>query len=361
MKDSHLSYELVAAERASLASKREFGKQFFLISLLIATWLPIALFLSLPQTGAPYSLATLKLAILYVGTAHAPATIYFYLDRGFKEVIRNHKARYVYLPIIATVLSGLVFAFSSAAVQAYVLLLFWAWQALHYGRQNIGVYAFASIAQTGRSPHRAEKLAIDLGTACGIFGTFKILGMGVAPSYLHQTFNYLYLLGSICLIAVLIFALYVYIKYFSETTFFKTLFFFTSVLFFFPVFISTELNVAFLSYAMAHGLQYLIFMTIISLNSMDEEASKRLRYRNVFKLAAIVAAVAFAFTAAGWLKESETTKASLILMRCADFFVGAILGTTMAHFLIDAGAWKLSMARQRSYIVRRFNFLFNQG
>lgn len=361
MKDSHLTYDLVAERPAPEAIRKEIGKQFFLISLLIATWLPIAIFLSVPQTGAPFSLATLKLIILYVGTAHAPATIYFYMDRGFSEVIRNHKARYVYLPIAVTILSGLIFAFSSTAVQAYVLLIYWAWQAFHYGRQNIGVYAFASIAQTGKSPRKAEKLAIDLGTVCGIFGTFKVLGMAVAPGYLHQTFNYLYLAGTIGFIGVFIFSIFVYVKYFSDTTFVKTLFFFTSVFFFFPVFISTDLNVAFLSYAMAHGLQYLIFMTTISLNSGDVDSSKKFRYSNVLKLAALVIIIAFAFSGVGWFKNSEATRNSLLFMRCADFLIGAILGTTMAHFLIDASAWKLSMALQRTYITRRFNFLFNQG
>lgn len=361
MKESPLTYEMVAERPATVASGREIGKQFFLISLLIATWLPIALFLSLPQTGAPYSLETFKTIILFLGTAHAPATVFFYMDRGFYEVIRRHKTRYVYLPIAVTILSGLIFAFSGSVVQAYVLLIFWAWQALHYGRQNIGVYAFASIAQTGKSPRKAEKLAIDLGTACGIFGTFKILGMAVAPSYLHQTFNYLYLLGSISYAGVFIFTIYVYIKYFQHTTLLKSLFFFTSVFFFFPIFISTNLGVAFLSYAMAHGLQYLVFMMSISLNASDREGSnKRFRIGNVLKLAASVAVIAFLFSRVGWLKELEATKNSPLFSVFADFLVGAILGTTMAHFLIDAGAWKLSMALQRSYITKRFNFLFNR-
>jgi len=30
----------------------------------------------------------------------------------------------------------------------------------------------------------------------------------------------------------------------------------------------------------------------------------------------------------------------------------------MSHFVVDASAWKLSMAPQRAYISRRFDFLF---
>jgi hypothetical protein len=44
----------------------------------------------------------------------------------------------------------------------------------------------------------------------------------------------------------------------------------------------------------------------------------------------------------------------------AEFFFGALLGATMGHFVIDAGAWKLSKALQRSYITKRFNFIFDK-
>jgi hypothetical protein len=363
MKDSHLSCDLGSAPTAAVGARQGLGKQFFLISLLLATCLPIILFVSQPRTSDIYSLETLKVVFIFLGTAHAPATLYFYLDRGFSEVIRHQKGRYVYLPLALIILTGLIFAFSGQAVQAYVLLIYWGWQAFHYGRQNIGVYAFASIAQTGTSPRKMEKLAIDLGTVCGIFGTFKILGMAAAPAYLHGLFNGLYLLGSITLAGVAIFALFVYVKYFSDTTILKSLFYFTSVFFFFPVFISTDLTVAFVSYAMAHGLQYLIFMATISLNSGEgaRASGKTFSYLNVLKLAALILVVNALFSRMGGLKELETIKSSLIFARSVDFLLGAVLGTTMAHFVVDAGAWKLSMARQRSYITRRFNFLFGEG
>jgi hypothetical protein len=360
MKDSQLAYDMVGRDSAPLAAQTEKAKQFFLISLLLATWLPIALFLALSGARIPPSLETVKFVVLFFGTAHVPATLFFYLDKGFSEVIRHHKTRYVYLPVAVTVLTGLVFAFSSATVQGYVLLLYWGWQAFHYGRQNVGVYAFAAIAQTGKSPRRAEKLAIDLGTACGVMGTFKILGMGVAPPFLHPVFNFLYVAGGVGFLCVLVFTAVVYIKYVSDTTLFKTLFFFTSVFFFFPVFISTELNVAFLSYAMAHGFQYLVFMLAISLNAGGSESSKMLSLLNALKVLGLIVTIGLGFTAVGWLKGMEAARQSPWLMRFADFLVGAILGTTMAHFLIDAGAWKLSMTRQRAYITERFNFLFNR-
>jgi hypothetical protein len=44
--------------------------------------------------------------------------------------------------------------------------------------------------------------------------------------------------------------------------------------------------------------------------------------------------------------------------RAADFLFGAVLGATMSHFVIDASAWRISLAKQRAYVSRRFYFIF---
>ncbi|HYG83055.1 MAG TPA: hypothetical protein VD861_21845 [Pyrinomonadaceae bacterium] len=306
-------------------------------------------------------LAGVKYVLLFLGTAHVPTTFFFYTDREFSEIIRSHKVRYVYVPILLTAATGLAFALSSYRFQAFILLAYWAWQAFHYGRQNVGIYAFASIAQTGAAPHRAEKLAIEFGTVLGILGTFKILGMAVAPDYLHGAFNHLYNAGYVAFAAVFVLSLAVYLKFYRDTTAFKTLFFFTSVFFFYPVFISTEVNVAFLSYAIAHGLQYIIFMTVVSANAKGEDQTRKALRRNVWKLLLLLLVAGLAFWRVGDLKQVELVKSSWLYTGVADFLFGAVLGATMSHFVIDAGAWKLSLARQRAYISKRFDFIFDKG
>ena len=337
-------------------------KRYFLISLLLATWVPIAFFIFLaPQGAGTGSLAGIKSIFLFLGTAHVPITLFFYTDRDFSGIIKNHRLRYIYVPLFLTVATGLVFALASHTAQAFLLLAYWCWQAFHYGRQNIGIYAFASIAQTGRAPHRAEKLAIDLGTILGILGTFKILGMAVAPSYLHATFNHLYQFGYVAFIGVFVFSLVAYLKFYRDTTIFKTVFFFTSVFFFYPVFISTDENIAFLSYAIAHGLQYIIFMTVISANAKQDEKTRSTVYKNLCKLLALLLVIGFLFWRVNDLKEFETVKNSLFYTAVADFLLGAVLGATMSHFVVDASAWKLSLARQRAYMTKRFDFIFDKA
>lgn len=334
-------------------------KRWFLVSLLLATWLPIAFFILLaPSAAETGGLAGLKMVFLFLGTAHVPATLFFYTDKDFADIRKNHPFRYIYVPVLLIVLTGLLFAFASVTVQAFALLLYWAWQAFHYGRQNTGIYAFASIAETGRAPKKAEKFAIEAGTLLAILGTFKIMGTPVAPAYLHRSFDLLYQTGFVAFLALAVFSVAVYAKYFQQTSLFKTIFFFTAVFFFVPIFLSTDNNIAFLSYAIAHGLQYIIFMTVISATSPGSKTSS-LPYKSIAFFLVFLLIIGFAFWRVNDLREMEFVKATWGYARAADFLFGAVLGATMSHFVIDAGAWRLSLEKQRSYITKRFHFIFN--
>lgn len=341
------------AER-SVASLR----RWFLMGLLLATWVPIAFFTLLaPPVGQSGGLSNIKAVLLFLGTAHVPATLYFYTDKEFSLIRKSHPIRYVYVPLFLVVATGLVFAFASVTAQAFTLLAYWAWQAFHYGRQNLGLYAFASIAEKARAPMRAEKIAIEAATILAILGTFKVLGDAIAPAYLKSSFDLLYRIGFVGFLALAVFAIVVYVKYFRDTSLFKTLFFFTAVLFFAPIFISTDNNIGFLSYAIAHGLQYIIFMTVLSTTAADEQVGTSL-FKSVTMFLVFLLLVGFAFWRVNDLREMEFVKATWAYARTADFLFGAMLGATMSHFVIDASAWRLSLEKQRSYIKKRFYFVF---
>ena len=354
-----VSSNTIAGSLGERSSANLLPRRWFLVSLLVGTWVPIAFFILIaPSVGQSGGLANLKAVFLFLGTAHVPATLFFYADKDFSSIRKSHRVRYILTPIVLIVVTGLVFAFASFTIQAFALLLYWAWQAFHYGRQNVGIYAFASIAETGRAPKKAEKIAIDCGTVLAILGTFKVLGAAVAPPYLRVSFDYLYQIGFVSFFALAVFSVAVYLKYFQDTSLFKTLFFFTSVFFFAPVFISTDNNIGFLSYAIAHGLQYIIFMSVISFSSGNDKVRPML-YKNVGVFLVFLLVVGFAFWRVNDLRQIEFVKSTWAYARIADFFFGAVLGATMSHFVIDASAWRLSMAKQRSYITKRFNFVFD--
>jgi len=334
-------------------------KRWFLITLLLATWVPIVFFTLLASSAAESGgLWGVKIVFIFLGTAHVPATLVFYTDKQFAEIRKSHPVRYIYVPIFLIVVTGLLFAFASLTVQAFVLLTYWSWQAFHYGRQNVGMYAFASIAETGRAPQKPEKLVIEAATVLAILGTLKVLGSAVAPPFLHPGFDFLYRFGMIAFLVMVVVSVAVYIKYFQQTSLFKTLFFFTAVLFFAPVFISTDNNIGFLSYAIAHGFQYIVFMSVVSATGADVRTSL---YKNLTVFLIFLLLVGFVFWRVNDLREMTFIKGTWAFARTADFLFGAVLGATMSHFVIDASAWRLSLAKQRSYMTRRFFFVFGQG
>ena len=334
-------------------------KRWFLVALLLSTWLPILFFILVAPSGTQgLGLTAIKTIFLFLGTAHVPATLLFYTDKEFSAIIQSNRVRYIYIPILLIFVTGLVFAFLSTTIQAFVLLAYWSWQTFHYGRQNVGIYAFASIAETGRAPRKVEKMAIEAGTLLAILGTFKILGMTVAPVYLHRTFDFLYHFGVVTFVAVLVFSLAVYAKFYRDTTPFKTIFFFTAIFFFLPVFISTDNNIAFTSYAMAHGVQYVVFMLVISATAV-EGASRAIPYKSLAKFLVFLLVLGFMFWRVGDLKEMEIVKQVSSYTTAAGFLFGAVLGATASHFIVDADAWRLSVANQRAFMTKRFYFVFN--
>jgi hypothetical protein len=114
----------------------------------------------------------------------------------------------------------------------------------------------------------------------------------------------------------------------------------------------------FLSYAITHGCQYILFMgvTAASLSAMPD--SPRL------KTAALAAMLAFACLL-GWVNSSivdlKTGADQIQATRVLDFLVGAVLGLTMSHFVVDAGIWRLSQKAQREYLGQKFAFLLASG
>src|SRR5258707_6994484 len=164
---------------------RASGKRAFILALLLSTWVPMAFFFPLGKVATPsFSLNSFKTFLVFFGTAHVQATLFFYTDKGFLHLVRENKPRYVYLPLLLIVGTGLVFLLAGTLIQTYVLFFYWAWQAFHYGRQNVGVYAFVSISETAKSAPQPGWLCFEASTYCGMLRTVQGFGVWVAAMYL---------------------------------------------------------------------------------------------------------------------------------------------------------------------------------
>src|SRR5215475_10526101 len=100
-------------------------RRWFLVSLLLGTWVPIVFFtLIAPSAGPSGGLANLKAVFLFLGTAHVPATLFFYADKDFSSIRKSHRVRYILVPITLILVTGAVFAFASFTIQALALLIY---------------------------------------------------------------------------------------------------------------------------------------------------------------------------------------------------------------------------------------------
>lgn len=324
----------------------------FALALLLGTWIPMACLIAVGWSDAPgVGLETAKAALVFVNSLHVAATIWLYVDRRFLRVMAQHRARYVYAPLAVVLASGTVFTLAGPEVQAYWMLVYWAWQAYHYGRQNVGIYSFASIAE-GRCAERAARWPLELATACAICGTFQILGAEVSPGYLRALFENLYRVGAVAFAGVVVLGAFTYLRRIRESSPLQAAFFFTLLLFFAPIFLSTNPIVAFSSYAVAHGIQYMVIVSVLAGSLVVKDGRRGVSGRMTILLGGmILLGVAAYLKAAGW---GEST---LLLRGALDFAAGMVLGTAAAHFIVDAGAWRLSEPPIRAYMASRFGFL----
>jgi hypothetical protein len=126
-------------------------RRLFTLSLLLSTWIPMGSLIALGYSETPGPGLQAATAILvFVNGLHVAATLCLYVDRQFLRLVWGDRGRYVYGPAGIILGSGLIFGLATQELQAYWLLTYWAWQAYHYGRQNLGIYALTSLAEGRR-------------------------------------------------------------------------------------------------------------------------------------------------------------------------------------------------------------------
>ena len=114
-----------------------------------------------------------------------------------------------------------------------------------------------------------------------------------------------------------------------------------------------------MSHAIAHGCQYFAFMGVLSFN-LGMTDGRRGVSASMVALAAVLLSLGVVGYWGADLKGIEWIGSNPVPVTLIDFLAGIGLGTTLAHFVIDAGAWRLSQPSARNYMTRRFGFLFGE-
>jgi hypothetical protein len=117
-------------------------------------------------------------------------------------------------------------------------------------------------------------------------------------------------------------------------------------LFFAPTFLYEERISAFSTFALAHALQYFMFMYYVGAHRANGDGHGRF----------IKLLVTF-FVATGFFM---LLKDGAIWGRASWPLLGIFWGIVLSHFVVDADVWRLSQPFQRNYIRSAFGFLFSK-
>jgi hypothetical protein len=323
---------------AAPAPARPRSGAMFLVALAVATAVPWLLLPWIDRGATPGGMSDqAKTLLVFLGSgAHVAASFAFYTDPAIWPHMRQHRWRYLIVPVAIVIGSGLLFATAGERVAATSLLIYFVWQTHHYTRQNIGVFSFAARARRTPGPSDLERAAIITAGSAGVIGMVTFLTpwedtpLAELGIHLHGVALVTYIGAVVLLVACLP-------RAWQARDPVRLAFLAGGVAFYLPTFIYDSAFSAITSYAIAHGCQYLVFMGWMG-GSIRRTAGLRMA----------AAVTVLALGGGLLLREWETT---------AGFLFGAYLGVVMTHFVLDAGVWRLSEPFQRRYMAERFGFL----
>ena len=291
-----------------------------------------------PPTGARPSEALAFL--LFVGSSvHVASTGWFYTVPAVRAHMRRHPARYLWWP--AALLAGACAVAATVPRTAlyWLLVPYFGWQFWHYQKQNLGIVALTASSLRIAPPSRTERRALH--TA----GVAMIAGLLTRPSLLQLPVRAI--LAPLWPAAAAGFAVAVVAGLWGlarraptdRSAGYCTVLL-TSLAFGLPVFLFGSPYAAVAGLTVAHGLQYLLLMAMLTAGS--EHGAARLGRLAVLCNIALLGGALLALASD-----------QLAARPAGRMLFGLFLGAVMAHFVIDAGLWRLREQFPRTFLASR--------
>jgi len=311
------------------------------VSALTAGAFVAAIVMAPPAAASPVSGL---IWLLFLGSSvHVASTAWLYGLPEVRSYALQRPLRYVWIPLGLVVAGAPTAALLSPAVMAWLLLPYFAWQFFHFQKQNLGMAALAAAAH-GVTPLRpVERWALIVAGVAGITGLMAhpgLLQLHIEPH-----------IGALFAPAALTFAGAVGVGLVSlvrrashdrPAGFSAT--YLLSLLFSLPIFVFRSRYAAVGGMTIAHGFQYLLLMGLIAAGGARGGA--RAVRVTLFGTVALVGGAVLSGA-------SHLHGASPALR----LLFGAYLGVVMAHFVVDAGFWRMRNAFSRQFIARHVPYL----
>ena len=266
--------------------------------------------------------------LLFVGSSmHVASTAWFFTVRPVRAFAMSHPRRYLIAPVVLMSASAVAAAVTSPGTLRWFLLVFFAWQFFHFQKQNLGLAAIAGVSSGAGSLRERERQAI---TVAGIAGIAALVSHPeLLQVQLDPRVRWVFPAAAVVFVAAVLVGAVSYRRREPLARSGPLLAaYVVSLLFFVPVFVFRSPYAAVAGLTLAHGLQYLLIMALVA-------RGEPTRTRRVTSLVALVDLALIGGIALNVFSHQHDAGP------WGRALFGVYLGTVMAHFVIDAGLWRL--------------------
>jgi hypothetical protein len=281
--------------------------------------------------------------LLFVGSSvHVASTGWFYAVPEVRAHMAGHRRRYVAIPVALIAGTTAMAAVIPETAFAWLLFGFFAWQFFHFQKQNLGMAALAGVSSGAGSVTRPERRAL---VATGLAGTAGLL---VHPELLQLTTDarvrYLFPAAAAGFVVAVLVGAGLVARRGRETPLAFIVVYAQALLFFAPVFLFASPYAAVAGLTLAHGCQYLLIVGLVANARSVMRVQLPVSGRRIISLLVLVNVAllgGLALNAASHLHDGGPLARAIY---------GAYLGVVMAHFVIDAGLWRLRDEFPRTFL-----------
>lgn len=319
-------------------------------------WLAATVLVTLAAAGAAIALAPPAGApvpeglafLLFTGSSvHVASTGWFYTVPEVRAHMRGHPARYIWWPIALMAGASAVAASTPRPAIYWLLLPYFGWQFFHYQKQNLGLAALCAAAQRLAPLSSAERRALTgagLAGIAGLAGRPGLLQLPIRPP-VPALLPVAASASAVC-VAAGIGCLLARPRAQRPAGFCAV--YLTALAFSLPVFLFTSPYAAVAGLTVAHGLQYLLLMGLLAAGGQPRGRSGTARTAQLAALCNIALLGGAALSVA-----SDQLAAGPALR----WLYGLFLGAVMAHFVIDAGLWRMRDQFPHAFLRSRLPYL----
>jgi hypothetical protein len=293
-----------------------------------------------------------------IAAPHVVATLYLVFDRRELAGVARPGLTIYAIPTALILLNYIVlFAAPLWAVLVY-MLAFVHMSMWHFGRQNLGVVTFAMRISNGRAMDTFERRTITAGIIAGVLGGYHMFAprLMLHPEawpldlqLVDPLFSRLWY-GGIAIYAVLVPLTITHIVRRTDRYDALSLSIYVACVFFFlPAYVSDDPLFLLMSWSVAHGTQYLVFLAVHAAGkSRGRLGVRALVPFGLFALCVGGGAVLWRYSMAA----QNGGNAELIKLLLA-----TTNALTLAHYWVDAFLWKFGNPDRRAWLVQSFRFL----